>query len=278
MSACLINGEPGAAIEADDRGLAYGDGLFETIAWREGAARFLDLHWLRLTESSVRLGLPIPPLDRLAAEIKSLAGATAEGTVKVIWTRGAGPRGYAPPRQPSPSRIVTFAPLEATNATVGEYSLRLLAAPASTHAGLAGIKSLNRLDNVLARAELATRGGDEGIMLDAHGALVGGTMSNLFVMVAGTLMTPDLVAAGVRGIMRSAVLREARLLGLPAVETTLAASTLGRADAAFVTNALIGIRPVSAIDDRRVASAAHPQVRAIMAAMLRRGVRECREF
>ena len=277
MTDCLVNGVAAGSITVEDRGFAYGDGLFETIAWRDGHPRFLDLHWARLIAGSRLLGLPDPPTDRLEDEIAALAGGTPAGTVKVIWTRGVGPRGYSPPPLPVPTRVVTFAAIAPTRADPSPFSLQTLSARAATHAALAGTKSLNRLDNVLARAELARTTADEGIMLDAQGRLSGGTTSNLFLILEGALVTPDLAAAGIRGVMRTVVLEEARRLGGAVREASLGIDALARAETAFVTNALIGLRAADTLDGRAIAGAEHPQVRAIMAALRRRGVAECRE-
>jgi len=166
-----------------------------------------------------------------------------------VITRGAGGRGYRPDPKIPPCRLVTLHPLPATSGQTGVVvrwcDLRL-----SRSATLAGIKHLNRLEQVLAQREWQGEQIDEGLMLDTEGELVSGTASNVFVVRQGTLLTPDLRFCGVRGVMRGQVLRAAVERGLPCTEEPLWPHDLDDASEVFLTNAVRGIRPVVALEER----------------------------
>jgi 4-amino-4-deoxychorismate lyase len=246
MPSWLVNGIPGDFVGADDRGLHYGDGLFETIAIRRGVARFLDRHLARLVHGCRRLAIEEPDTRLIEAEIDVLKGPRQKGTIKVIVTRGPGPRGYAPPENSRTTRLVGFAESEdfPGKDPPSGVSVIFCRTPASINPALAGLKTLNRLENVLARSELTSHAADEGLMCDSDLRVIGGTMSNVFMVREGMLVTPSLERSGVRGVMRSAVIDAARGAGIPVVETNISTSELARADEVFITNALTGIRPV----------------------------------
>ncbi len=241
----LIDGAPGQALDPLDRGLQYGDGLFETVAWRRGAPRLAEYHFERLATGCDRLGLPRPAERMLLAEMAEAAGAQ-DATVKVIVTRGSGPRGYRPPAVPSPRRIV--AGFDPPAQPAGPWHARLCEMRLGRNPALAGLKHLNRLEQVLARAEWDDAGVHEGIMLDDLGRVVCGTHSNVFVAAAGRLVTPRVDECGVAGVMRRAVLTWARACGLDAAEAHLTVDELRAAEEVFVTSALIGARPLASID------------------------------
>jgi len=241
-----VNGQPSSTIPVLDRGLQYGDGLFETIAIRNGRARLLDYHLDRLRAGCARLGIPAPADALLLAEIEA-ARAAAAATVKLIVTRGAGPRGYRPPTAARPTCIVIGDASTEPPATAA-LALRLCTTRLGRNPVLAGLKHLCRLEQVLARAEWDDTAIDEGLMMDDLGRLVCGTQSNLFVVLGGQLLTPRVDQCGVAGVMRRAVLEWARLAGLDAREDTLWPADLGRASEAFMTNALAGARSVADID------------------------------
>ena len=245
MNRLRVDGVASGAVPALDRGLQYGDGLFETIAVHHGEPRLFDLHWQRLVAGCARLGMPAPGEPWLRAEIAAVAPAAA-ATVKVIVTRGQGPRGYRPPPAAAPTCIV--AGFEAGVTAPGPWAARLCATPLGRNRALAGLKHLNRLEQVLARAEWDDPAISEGLMLDDLGRLVCGTQTNLFALIGGRLLTPRVDECGVAGVMRRAVLEWAADLGLPAGETGLWPADLSAADEVFVTNALIGAQPLGALD------------------------------
>lgn len=274
MQTWLVNGQLQNVISLDDRGLAYGDGLFETIAWRQGQPRFLDRHLARLREGCRRLDLPAPPAAAIADEIGLAAASSQTGTVKIIVTRGCGRRGYTWEAGIVPSRIVGFDPEPSiVRPPAGGVSVVYCDTPASRNPRLAGLKTLNRLDNVIARAELRARSADEGLMFDDEARLVGGTMSNLFVVHNRELATPALDRAGVRGVMRDVVMERAREAGIACREISIARSFLESADEIFLTNALTGLRPVTLCGASRLDPG--PIAATLRAALLEVGVEEC---
>jgi 4-amino-4-deoxychorismate lyase len=245
----LVDGVDGAALDPADRGLQYGDGLFETIAWRAGRPRLGALHLERLDAGCRRLGIPAPPPGQLLGDLCAAAGG-GDATVKLIVTRGSGPRGYRPPGDPRPRRIVT-----ATEPTVpreGPWHARICSTRLGRNPALAGLKHLNRLEQVLARAEWNDPDVQEGLMLDDLGRVVCGTQTNLFIVEDGRLLTPAVDECGVAGVMRRAVLAWARDRGLAAAEVRLEPARLFAAHEAFLTSALAGARALAAVEGRAI--------------------------
>lgn len=247
----LVNGAPDGAVHPSDRGLAYGDGLFETMAARDGAVPWLGHHLERLADGCRRLAIPLPDPHRLREEIRSQVPATGRAVVKLIVTRGSGARGYAPPGDPNPTRLIGIAPWPehpASNYTRG-IRMRTLKLRLGENAALAGLKHLCRLEQVLARQELQHAPDDEGLMLDGRGFAIGGTSCNVFAVTAGSRVgTPRLDRCGVRGVMRRIVLERCAALGLEASERDMDVAALYAAEELFVTNAVFGIWPVRRLD------------------------------
>jgi 4-amino-4-deoxychorismate lyase len=256
----LVNGRPDRRVDIADRGLQYGDGLFETIAVRAGRPCLWRAHLERLATGAARLGIPMPPETLLREETRRLLAGEDAATVKLILTRGPGPRGYRPPARPQPSRILLRYPTN-PHANVWPHpgvAVRLCRTRLGSNPDLAGLKHLNRLEQVMARAEWSDPGIAEGLMCDADGALTCGTMTNLFLVRGGDLLTPRLDRAGVAGTVRGRVLRRARDLGIPCREARLSVDDLYHADAAFLTNALTGCRAVIAVDGQALGADALP--------------------
>ena len=237
------------AIAVNDRGLAYGDGLFETALIRDGAVRFLDAHLERLRHGCDRLDIEFPHAA-LLEDIDAMCSSAQSAVLKIIVTRGTGGRGYRGDVAMAANRLLALHALpahESHNGLVVRWcDLRL-----SRNATLAGLKHLNRLEQVLAQREWREQDIDEGLMLDTEGELVGATAGNVFIVRHGTLLTPDLRFCGVRGVMREQVLRVAAERQLPWNEEPLWPHDLEEASEVFVTNAIRGIRPVVALEDRR---------------------------
>jgi 4-amino-4-deoxychorismate lyase len=230
-----------------DRAFQYGDGLFETLRLQAGAVRFLDAHLDRLRHGCERLRIPPPDASQLTAEITRVANGTREGVVKIIVSRGRGGRGYRPPDPSSSTRVVALHPLPAPD--TGPIALRWCDTRLARQPLLAGLKHLNRLEQVLAQGEWNDESIQEGLMLDTEGELIGGTSSNVFIVRDGALLTPDLRYCGVRGVMRAQVLSCARRLGIAVSEEPLWPEDLHAAKEVFVTNAVRGIRPVASLGD-----------------------------
>lgn len=241
----LVNGRRSACLDPGDRGLHYGDGLFETIAIQRGRPRWLDRHLARLQEGARRLGMPPPDGGQLRREIDEVC-RQEQGVLKILLTRGAAERGYRPPRQAQTTRIVAALPwpaLDPSNWTEGvkvrNCRLRLGRNPA-----LAGLKHLNRLEQVLASAEWDDAQVAEGLMMDDRDQVIGGTRTNLFARIAGRWITPSVDQCGVAGVMRQAFREWTAAQGDPVVERAVPAAELGGATALLLTNALIGAWPV----------------------------------
>jgi 4-amino-4-deoxychorismate lyase len=247
-----VNGEETAALAALDRGLHYGDGLFETIACVGGVPRLIGLHLKRLAGGCGRLQLTAD-LAALEREVHELARPTARSVLKVIVTRGpALARGYGTSGAEKPTRITLCYAWPAEDPALAREGVRVRVAQLrlGENPALAGLKHLNRLEQVLARAEWREAEIAEALMFSSGGALISGTMSNVFLVHGGALRTPRLDRCGVAGVMREAVLQAASAAGIGAEERVFNAQDLASAEEIFLTNALIGIRPVRELAGR----------------------------
>ena len=252
MIGSWVNGQPGEALSVRDRGLAYGDGVFETMAVISGRVRLLDAHLARLAAGLSRLAIAQPDRDQLTQEITRAAALSGVGVLKLIVSRGVGARGYRPDGA-TPTRILSAWPAgEQSSRAENGVALRICATRFAEQPALAGLKTLNRLEQVLARGEWADDP-PEGLMLDGAGRVISGTMSNLFAVLPQGLFTPALERCGVKGVMRGAVLRAAAAAGGAIVERDLTLADLEHASELFLTNALIGAWPVRRLERRDLA-------------------------
>ncbi len=248
----LVNGKSTTPIPALDRGLQYGDGLFETLAVIEGSPCLWPRHMERLRQGCERLAIPLPDTALLLKEVRQESTGHPKAVVKIIITRGEGGRGYRPDNLTRPTRLIHTSPwpdypmdMQTRGVAVRLCSTRLGCNPA-----LARIKHLNRLEQVLAQQEWSDPEVAEGLMLDTRGRVIEGTMSNLFVWRNGELKTADLTHCGVAGVMRGLVVDTACSLDIPVVSCELSLANLQEADALFLTNSLIGICPVRELDGK----------------------------
>jgi 4-amino-4-deoxychorismate lyase len=250
---CWVNGTAQETVGAADRGLAYGDGLFETMAVRHGRILLLERHLARLARGCDRLGIAGVPAAGLQHELLRAAGAPDVGVVKLILTRGIQQRGYRPDPAIVPTRIVAAYPASGYPAAWARegVQLRVCALRLSEQPRLAGIKHLNRLEQVLARQEWSEPVPQEGLLLDAAGRVIGGTMTNVFACIDGQLVTPSLARCGVAGVMRELVMDIAASRGIACQQRDLPLPELLRAREIFLTNSLIGIWPVLGLADHR---------------------------
>ena len=253
MTGTIINGRMTDCVASTDRGLLYGDGLFETIAVVEGEPGHWQQHLQRLQAGCARLGIEAVDELLLAEEYRQLVDEAGRAVVKIIVTRGPGGRGYRVPARPAPTRILQlhdWPDLPPACARQG-VAVRMCDMRLGHNPRLAGIKHLNRLEQVLARQEWGDTGIMEGLLLDSGNNLVEGTMSNLFLVRDGVLLTPDLQRCGVAGIMRSQLLALADQLSINSEVCQLGMADLQAAEEVFICNSLIGIWPVISIDDRK---------------------------
>ena len=250
----LVNGESVArCVSALDRGLHFGDGLFETIACRKGQARFLSLHLERLAQGCQRLQINLVAVDALRREIQAVAATSDASLIKLIVTRGdAVARGYGWSGKETATRVLLKYPWPAESAAAASEGVRVRTATLrlGENPALGGMKHLNRLEQVLARSEVPLEYAEELLLLSSSGQLVSGTMSNVFIVQDGSLQTPRVDRCGVAGVMRRVVLREAAKAGIATKECALSADDLARATELFVANARIGIWPVRSVDAR----------------------------
>lgn len=249
----LINGVSSNTISIRDRGLLYGDGVFRTLRVCDGQPQHWPLHYKKLKINCAALGIACPDYACLSAELAGLAAENPDAVFKVIVTRGQSVRGYAPPPDATPSHIWDVAPLpdypsgyEKQGVTVSLCELRLGHQPV-----LAGIKHLNRLENVLAAAELSGTDAVEGLLLDADGFVIEGTRSNLFLISQGRLITPDLSRCGVAGVQRDRVMAYAATIGMPIEVRNVELAELFCADELFLTNSVFGLWSIAQLEQQR---------------------------
>ena len=249
MLDCLINGEILEALPVNDRGLQYGHGVFETIACDRGQPLFWNLHMLRLDAGCEALHIEQPAEDVLRREVQTVVAGQNQAVVKIILTGGESERGYTMAEFPQTNRIVSsyqwpveFAGNRSTGVRTRTCSYRL-----SHNRPLARIKHLNRLEQVLARAEWDSDDFQEGILLDVEENIIAATAGNLFLVKAGRLYTPRLDRCGICGVMRDALLAEyvAR-----AEKRRISRGMLADSDEVFICNSIRGIWPVTRVDQQ----------------------------
>jgi 4-amino-4-deoxychorismate lyase len=250
-----VDGQPGGTHGWPlDRGLHYGDGLFETMVVRGGRVRFMALHRARLARGLARLHIG---LDEEAAwrEVDAAARPHAGALLKLLVTRGdATERGYAPSGREVARRVLlVYAPAgipapQAARADAVTLTTRLGENPL-----LAGLKHANRLEQILARIELATTGAFEGLMANTSGLLVSATLGNVFLRLHGKWLTPRLDRCGIQGVMRAVVLREAAREGLEIREADIPVEALQSCESVCVTNVRMGLLCLASVDGRALA-------------------------
>jgi 4-amino-4-deoxychorismate lyase len=249
--ATLINGEPGEWVSVHDRGFHYGDGLFETLAVVHGVPQLWERHLRRLLRDAGRLGIAVtadtPGI--LRAEAERLCRGADHAVLKIILTRGVSGRGYAPEANALPTRVVSLSAWPAAHARAARARVKFCDTPVARNPALAGIKHLNRLEQILARRELGAND-DEGLMLDETGHVIEGTMTNVFVVSQGVLSTPDLAYSGIAGVMRELVLECAAGLSLTCRVRPLTRQDVLNAEEVFLTNSLIGLWPVARVESK----------------------------
>lgn len=236
------------SIPLDDRGLLLGDGLFETMLAVDGELVDLAAHLDRMAAGCAVLRLP--SLDRVLAERRMrealAAVSTPRAAVRLTLTAGSGGRGLD--RPPAPD-LRLFATAAASAQPLGPARLIISSVRRNEGSPVSRLKTLSYLDNVLARAEAAERGADEALMLNSRSEVAGAAAANLFWVREGRLFTPALECGVLAGTMRARVLAAAGRLGVEAAEVRAPAQELMTAEAAFLTNSLVGVRAVCAVDE-----------------------------
>ncbi len=243
-----INGQAGENISVLDRGLLYGDGLFESMAVHDGSIRFLEDHLRRLQAGCRVLGLEGLDPETLKQEVARTIGSDRECIVKVIVTRGTGERGYRPVQQPV-TRIVQKFPWPVFPQAYQDsgIDITLCRLRLSHQPRLAQIKHLNRLEQVLARSEWEDEY-QEGLLCDTQDHVIEATASNVFFEANGGLVTPDLSRCGVAGILRKQIMGYCHRHHIGLSVRDLGLAEAAGMDAMFVCNCIIGIWPVKRFD------------------------------
>jgi 4-amino-4-deoxychorismate lyase len=248
-SQALINGVWDSGLDCLDRGLHYGDGIFRTMKAVSGEIRWWLDHYRKLAADCAALGIGCPDQGLLADEAQQVASQAGVGGIKIVVTRGVGQRGYGIPADAEPVRMVmgfSATARQGRDVRVRWCELRLASQPK-----LAGIKHLNRLENVLARSEWADPDIAEGLLMDEAGRVVCGTMSNLFLLEQGRLITPGLSRCGIAGVTRERLMRAASRNGMEVGVEDISQARLLAADAVFLSNSLIEIWRVASLDEQR---------------------------
>ncbi len=259
MSYCLVDGQFGDNLAITDRGLRYGDGVFETLAVVDHQPTLWQAHLDRLHRGCVRLGIPAPSEQAWWADWRKLQLDEPYGVLRLTVTRGSGGAGYAPPTDPQPTRILQWLPAPSrppeywqSGVDIKVCQTRLAIQPA-----LAGIKHLNRLEQVLGRAECLQSGHIEGMMLAADGRIAEATSANVLIESQGRLIVPDTTDIGVDGIMQQWIVEQAIAAGISVETQAFGLDKLRDNDAMMLCNSLIGLWPVRRIDDRMLPRPSH---------------------
>ena len=249
----LVNGKQGKLISIRDRGLLYGDGVFRTLLSSQGQALHWPLHYQKIQQDCAALGIPCPSIAVLTAELDELLVQHPDAVLKLIVTRGQGARGYTPSADTVPTHIwdVSERPVSPPDTSTSGVKvcwcqLRLGAQPR-----LAGIKHLNRLENVLAAGEVSDAGVTEGLLMDATDNVISGTRSNLFLVKQGALITPDLSSCGVSGIQRDRIIDWAAQHKVPVQVRDILQDEVSGADELLLVNSVFGLWPIAELGNQK---------------------------
>ena len=246
-----------AKVDAADRGVLHGRGLFETFRARRGGVYLLERHLVRLQEGARVLGIELPEgLARLPEIVRELAERCGLEDARVRLTLTAGPE------EGDPSLLIQARP--ATDYPERLYERGIAAAVVGVRRNetspLARVKSLNYLDNALAREEARRAGADEALLLNTKGSLAEGSAANIFLVTDGVLLTPRVTDGALPGVTRGAVLEMAAGADIPITETSLSLKDLRQADEACLTNAVAGVVPLVSVDGAKVGAGAPGEV------------------
>ena len=255
----MINGIAADHLMISDRSIHYGDGLFETILCSDNKLYYWQQHYQRLRSSADKLKITCPDERTFLEDIKELVSRNIAGNsyvIKIILSRGSGERGYRFSSDISANRIVLLSELDAGYSSILSNTLLhgelfICEQQVSINESLAGLKHLNRLENVLARNEWndKTMMFIDGLMLNADRQVIEGTMSNLFAIRDGKIFTPGLERSGIRGVMREVIMELAAKNGLPLSVSGMSLDALLSMDELFITNSLIGMKRVTKLGD-----------------------------
>jgi len=263
----FINGEP-ASGDWWNRALLYGDGLFETMLWVQGQCAMWPWHWQRLDRGCARLGLSLPDEAALSQECQQAlnsSGVTNDSTARVIrltlFRDNEGARGYRTGGIRRSHRLLSVHPVPAgqgQSLDLGVSNVRLGWQPL-----LGGLKHLNRLEQILASAECEKQGWDEALMLDQGGRLISAVMGNIVFRMDNSWMTPPVDRCGIAGVTRQWLLDEGPL---PIQVCTISEHQLDKIQEIWLTNSVMGARPVRSLSGRHLAVSEDAQAMSVAVA------------
>ena len=231
-------------IDPMDRGLTLGDGLFETLALRDGRILHLAAHLDRLREGCRILDIPFPTLDLGEALTATAdAGNHGDAILRLTLTRGPAPRGLLPPTGPTPTLLITAGPFLPAEGSADCWITTVTRR--NEYSPLSRIKALPYLDNILALQEAVAKGGNEAILCNTKGYIAESSRANLVILYDGHLLTPPLTDGVLPGIIRAVLMQS-----LSIREQSLRPEDLAKADAIILTNSL-GLRPVFRINGHK---------------------------
>ena len=278
MADWYCNGGAMDDLPMDDRAIHYGDGLFETIAIRHGVARLWPLHLHRLADGCQRLGIALPNADELQQTLLDAVASSAVdddyALAKIIVSAGSAARGYRRP-QPAKTRVlVGVFPAKRLPASWSENGVAVAHCNTrvAEQVALAGLKTLNRMEQVLARAEWSDPDIFEGLMCDTSERLICATMSNVFIVKNEILITPDLSRCGVAGVMRQHVCDLAAASGVEVRIADIPRQDAAAADEMFLSNSQFGVLPVARCAERVLTTG--NLTRNIMSLLAKSGIEE----
>lgn len=248
----LVNGDLTRCVDVSDRGFQYGDGVFTTLPVRHGIPLFFSYHLARLERDCRKLFIPFPERGCLVREGRGLCESQPNGVLKIQITRGQGGRGYRCPEPTRATRVLGIHPLPDYPAKLAEegVEVRVCRTRLGINPSLAGVKHMNRLEQILARAEWDQVQIQEGLMLDSEDHVTEGTMTNLFLVKDKTLYTPKLDLCGVAGVMRALIMEGVAALGLAIAEQRVGLADVYAADELFLTNSVIGLWPIRRLEQQ----------------------------
>lgn len=245
----IVNGSFEQTVSPLDRGLAYGDGVFRSLLMRDGLPECWPQHYQKLVADCAAIKIVCPSAELLMSDLQQLFLSAETAVAKIMITRGEGERGYAPPAVTNPMRIVIKS---AVKTYPSDYfsqgvNLHVCKTPIAAMPFLAGVKHLNRLENVLARMEWTDPTIADGIMLDENRQVIECTSANIFIRVGQDLITPKLDRCGIAGVTRQRVIDFAHELGFNASIKRVSLPQLLSADEVLITNSIYGVLQVKSI-------------------------------
>ncbi len=265
-----VNGQITDQVSALDRGLAYGDGVFETAKVRSGSLPLWNYHKARLLEGCQRLHIPLD-IAELDSWVEALLqqvfsspenpaadhSVSSDAILKVVVSRGVGGRGYDVDASLEPTVICSLQPL-VQQELVKPVDLHLCQHRLPLNSLLAGIKHLNRLDNVMLKYECQQMGLEDGLVLDERGCVIEATSSNVFFQRGEIIYTPAIISSGVSGVMRRLLLEEVLPgLGITCIVENISEADLARFEQGFLCNSVRGLTEIASVAGRRFSSAQH---------------------